>query len=60
MQFRLDEDDAIKEFLDHFILVLVVRVCDLLELDLCILVHRALSTGSDSGMLVPCISYKLR
>lgn len=59
MQLRLDEDDAIKEFLDHFIFALIVRVCDLLKLHLCFLVHRGLSTGSDSGMLVPCISYRV-
>lgn len=51
VQLRFDEDDTVKQLLDHSVLVLIVLLCDLAELDLGLLVDGDLGTLCAARML---------
>lgn len=52
MQFRLDEDDAVQQLLHYSILVFIVCLCDFLELDVRLLVHRSLRIRRGPSVLI--------
>lgn len=56
MEFGLYEDDTVKEFLYDLVLVLVIRVCNRLELDLGLLVDCSLGCGCHASVLYESFS----
>jgi hypothetical protein len=51
MEFGLHKNDSVEKLLDHSILMRIVRICDCLQLNLCVFVNSCLRIRCVPSML---------